>query len=324
MIDSGSVCRFVVSALIAVAPVTVSARSSYPDQTVKIVVPLPPGPIADTLPRIIAEKLAERWGQPVIIENRPGAAQNLGAEFVAKAAPDGYTLLATPQGPLVISQSFFPNLGFDPMAFVPISIFAEQPLLLVANPRVPTGNLGELIAFAKTNPGKLNFASPGIGSSPHLTGEMLQTDAGIQFTHVPYKGMGPAVVDLLAGRVDIAFNNLGNSLSLIRSGKLKALAVASPKRIPEFPDVPAVAELYPGFYSNSWFAFVAPPRTPPAIAAEISRAIADVVQMPDVVAQYQKVSMTPVVMSSAETSAFLKTEAERWRKVIIDSHLGPK
>ncbi len=157
MIDSGSVCRFVVSALIAVAPVTVSARSSYPDQTVKIIVPLPPGPTADTLPRIIAEKLAERWGQPVIIENKPGAAQNLGAELVAKAAPDGYTLLATPQGPLVISQSFFPNLGFDPMAFVPISIFAEQPLLLVANPRVPAGNLSELIDVCEDEPGQAQF-----------------------------------------------------------------------------------------------------------------------------------------------------------------------
>ncbi len=324
MISPVSIRCFVATALIAVAPIAVSAHSSYPDHAVKVIVPLPPGPTADTLPRIIAEKLAKRWGQAVVIENKPGAAQNLGAELVAKSAPDGYTLLATPQGPLVISQSFFPKLGFDPSAFVPISIFAEQPLLLVANPRVPAANLGELIAYAKANPGKLNFASPGIGSSPHLTGEMLQTDAGIRFTHVPYKGMGPAVVDLLAGRVDIAFNNLANSLSLIRSGKLKAVAVASLKRIPELPEVPAVAELYPGFYSNSWFAFVAPPQTPAATAAKISQAIADVVRMPDIVAWYKKTSMTPIAMSPGETGAFLKKEGERWRKVIISSHLEPK
>ena len=324
MISSGSIRCFVVTALIAVAPVAVSAHSGYPDHAVKVIVPLPPGPAADTLPRIIAEKLSARWGQAVVIENKPGAAQNLGAELVAKSAPDGYTLLATPQGPLVISQSFFPKLGFDPSAFVPISVFAEQPLLLVANPHVPAANLHELIAYAKAKPGKLNFASPGIGSSPHLTGEMLQTDAGIRFTHVPYKGMGPAVVDLLAGRVDIAFNNLANSLSLIRSGRLKALAVASLKRIPELPEVPAVAELYPGFYSNSWFAFVAPPQTPAATAAEISQAIADVVRMPDIAAWYKKTSMTPIAMSPAETGFFLKKEAERWRKVIISSHLEPK
>lgn len=324
MFNSETVCRFVVSASLALAPVAAAAHGRYPNQTVKIVVPLPPGSSADTLPRIIAQKLAERWGQSVIIENKPGFAQNLGAELVAKAAPDGYTLLATPQGPLVISQSFFPKLGFDPSAFAPISIFAEQPLLLVANPHSPAASISELVAYAKANPGKLNFASPGIGSSPHLTGEMLQTDANIRFTHVPYKGMGPAIVDLLSGRVDIAFNNLANSLALIRGGKLKALAVASPKRIPELPEVPAVAEFYPGFYSNSWFAFVAPPRTPASIAAKISQDIAEVVQMSDVVAWYKKTSMTPIAMSPVETGAFLTKEARRWREVIISSHLEPK
>jgi tripartite-type tricarboxylate transporter receptor subunit TctC len=324
MIDSRSICRLLVTALIAVAPVAVSAHADYPDKLVKIIVPLPPGPVADTLPRVIAAKLAQRWGQSVIIENKPGAAQNLGAELVAKAAPDGYTLLATPQGPLVISQSFFPKLGFDPAAFVPISIFAEQPLLLVANPQVPAASLRELIVYAKANPGKLNFASPGIGSSPHLTGEMLQTDAGIRFTHLPYNGMGPAIVDLLSGRVDITFDALANSLPLIHGGKLKAVAVASPKRIPELPEVPAVAELYPGFYANSWFAFVAPPHTSVAIASKISQAITDVVQMPEVVAWYKKTWMTPVAMSPAETGAFLKRESERWRQVVISSHLEPK
>jgi tripartite-type tricarboxylate transporter receptor subunit TctC len=288
-----------------------------------MVVPTPPGSTLDTLPRIIADKLSQRWKQTVVIENKPGAAQNLGAEYVAKSEPDGYTLLATPQGPLTISQYFFPKLGFDPTAFVSISMFAQQPLLLVANPRVPATSLRELIAYAKTNPGKINFASPGVGSSPHLTGEMLQGDAGIHFTHVPYKGMTPLVTDLLAGRVDIAFNNLSNTLALIREGKIKALAVASRKRIAEFPDVPAVAELYPGFYATSWFALVAPPRTSAAIAEKIWRTLVEVLRQPDIADRFKQLGVTPVGMSPAETTAFLKKEATRWQKVIADSHIGP-
>lgn len=307
----------VVATLTATASAVALAHSDYPDRTVKIIVPVPPGPIADTLPRMIAKKLSEQWKQSVVIENKAGAASNLGAEFVAKAAPDGYTLLATPPGPLVVSQSFFHDLGFDPTAFVPISIFAEAPLVLIGNPRVPAATLSELIAYAKVNPGKLNFASPGIGSSPHLTGEMLQRDSGVQFTHVPYKGLGPAAGDLLGGQVDIAFNNLGNSLPLIRAGKVKAFAVASAKRISQLPDVPALAELYPGFYSTSWFAFVAPPHTPAQLANQISQAIGDAVQTPDVLAWYEKISMTPVKMSPADTAEFLKKEATRWHEVIV-------
>jgi tripartite-type tricarboxylate transporter receptor subunit TctC len=309
--------------LLLQAPWPAMAAGDYPNRTIKMVVPAPPGTNLDTLPRIIAEKLAQRWGQTVIIENKPGAAQNLGAEFVARSDPDGYTLLATPQGPLVISQSFFPKLRFDPAAFTPISVFAQQPLLLAANPRVPYSTLPELIAYAKANPGKINFASPGIGSAPHLTGEMLQLGAGVRFTHVPYKGMTPLTVDLLGGQVDIVFNNLGNTLPLARDGKVKVLAVANQQRIAELPDVPAIAELYSDFYSTSWFAFVAPPHTSPDIAAKLSQAIAETVRMPDVVERYQRVGTTPLGLSPADTAAFLKTETERWRKVIVARHIGP-
>jgi tripartite-type tricarboxylate transporter receptor subunit TctC len=323
MIGNGKAfLRIAATALPLVGPVAAHAEADYPNHTVKIVVPAPPGTNLDLLPRIIADKLSQRWGQTVIIENKPGAAQNLGAEYVAKSDPDGYTLLATPQGPLVISQSFFPKLRFDPAAFTPISIFAQQPLLLVANPRDPYATLRDLIAYAKANPGKVNFASPGIGSSPHLTGEMLQLDAAIRFTHVPYKGMTPAMVDLLGGQVDIIFNNLGNTLPLIREGKVKALAVANPKRIAELPEVPAVAELYPAFYSTSWFAFVAPPHTSPDIAAKVSKAIAETVALPDVVERYRKVGTTPLGLSPEDTAAFLKKETERWRKVIVARKLS--
>ena len=202
------------------------AQGDYPNRPIKMVVPIPPGVTADLMPRIIADKLAARWGQPVIIENRPGAGLNLAAEVVAKSPPDGYTLLATPQGPLVTSQTLFPKLRFDPAAFVPVSVYAQQPFLLVANPKVPASTLQEFIAYAKANPGKINSAG-GTGTALHLTAEMLAAAAGIHIVHVPYLGAAPAMTDLLAGHVDIMIDNLGNSLPLIREGKLKALGVAS-------------------------------------------------------------------------------------------------
>lgn len=316
--------RIVLVAFVCAVPNTALAQDNYPSRTIKLVVPLPPGPTADILPRILADKLAARWGQPVIIENRPGAANNIGAELVAKAEPDGYTLLATPPGPLVISQSFYPKLGFDPTAFVPISVFAAQPFVLIVNPKVPASTLQELIAFAKANPEKLNFASGGTGSSPHLTGEMLRSAAGIRITYVPYPGLGPAMADLIAGRADLMIDNLGNALPHIRDGRLKALGVASEARIPELPDVPAIAETFPGFYSSSWFAMVAPPRTPSSIADKLSHGIAETLKLPEVAKRFRDLSVTPVGMSPAETEAFLKQDAERWRNVIVSGGIKPE
>ena len=258
--------------------------------------------VADTLPRIIAEKLSAQWGQPVIIENRPGAALNLGAEVVAKASPDGYTLLATPQGPLVISQSFFPKLGFDPSAFVPVSIYAELPYLVVVNPKVPASTLQELIAYAKANPGKVNYASSGVGSSLHLTIEMLAGTAGIRVVHVPYQGAAPALNDVIAGHVEMMIDNLGNSLPLAREGKLKVFAVTGATRIPELPDVPAVAELYAGFFSTGWYAVVAPPKTPETIATKLSRAIAETLKLPDIVKRFRDLAITPTGTTSGRSS----------------------
>jgi tripartite-type tricarboxylate transporter receptor subunit TctC len=319
------IVSWVVPALLfATAAAPTMAQGDYPNRTIKIVVPAPPGTNLDTLPRIIADKLAGRWGQPVIIENRPGAAQNLGAEVVAKAPPDGYTLLATPQGPLVISQHFFPKLGFDPSAFVPVSIFAAQPLLLVIHPKLRLSTLRELIAYAKANPNRISFASPGTGSSPHLTGEMFKAATGIDFVHVPYKGVAPAETDLLAGHVDMMFNNLGNMLPYMRDGRIKALGVASEARIPELPDVPAIGEMFPGFYSTSWFAVVAPPNTPREIAIKVSQAIAATLRLPEVAERLRAMSSTPVGTSPAETAAFLEKESERWRRVVLSAGIKPE
>jgi tripartite-type tricarboxylate transporter receptor subunit TctC len=308
---------YLAALVLAALPASSLGEGSYPSRTVKIVVPLPPGPAADVLPRILADKLASKWGRPVIVENRPGAAQNLGAEVVARAEPDGHTLLATPSTPLVISQNFYPKLAFDPNAFVPISIFAETTYVLVVNPKVAISTLQELIAFAKANPDRISFASAGIGSGPHLTVEMLKLAASARMNHVPYKGLGPAMTDLLAGHIDMMIDNLGNTLPLIREGKLRALAVADKGRVAELPDVPAIAEVFPGFYSAAWFGMVAPPRTPPDIAARISLAVAEVLRLPDVTERFLGFSIKPVGTTPAETAVFLRQETERWRKVIV-------
>jgi tripartite-type tricarboxylate transporter receptor subunit TctC len=312
------------AAMLLVATVSASAQADFPNRPIKIVVPLPPGATADTLPRIIGEKLTAKWGQPVIIENRPGAAQNLGAEAVARAEPDGYTLLATPQGPLTVSASMFAKLNFDPAAFVPVTVMAQLPYVLVVNPKVPFTTFPEMVAYAKARPGKLNYGSPGSGSSTHLSMEWLATLAGIKLTHVPYKGAAPALTDLVAGHIEMMFDNLGNPLQHIRDGRLRAIAVASEARIAELPDTPAIAETFPGFVSTSWFAIVAPPKKPPEIAAKLQAAIAEVLRMPDVVAKLQQLPAKPVASTPEATAALIREETARWRKIIAAAGIKPE
>ncbi len=252
------------------ASATSRATGEYPNRTIKIVVPAPPGPLLDVIPRIIGEKLSAKWGVPVIIENRPGAAQNLGAEAVAKSEPDGYTLLASPPGPLAVSQHLRSKLNFDPAAFVKVSVMVRLPTVLVVNPKLPVANLEDLLAFARANPNKLNFGSPGVGSTPHLATEQLMKVAGIRLTHVPYQGMTPAMNDLIGGHIDLMIDLFGNASQNIGDGKLKLLAVTAQKRMPELPDVPAISEVLPGYSHQEWFAIVAPPNTPAAIATKLS------------------------------------------------------
>jgi tripartite-type tricarboxylate transporter receptor subunit TctC len=302
------------AALLASAP---ARADTYPSKPIHIVVPLPPGANGDLMPRILGQHLSQKLGQPVILDNRPGAANNLGAEIVFRSEPDGYTLLATPQGPLVISPSFFAKLAFDPTQFVPITIMAKLPYILVVHPKVPVSTFKEFIAYAKANPGKLNYATPSVGSSPHLTTEMLKLAAGLEMTQVPYSGFAPALNDLIAGHVEVMFDNLGNSLPLVREDKLKGLAVTSDQRAPEAPDLPTVAETYPSVVATSWFAVMAPPKTPPDIANKLSRAFAEILREPEVVKKWHEMTLTPVGGTPAEIEAFLKAEAARWRNVII-------
>ena len=300
---------------------TALAQADYPTRTIKIIVPLPAGPVADVVPRLIGEKLSAQWSRPVIIENRPGAALNLGAEAAARAEPDGYTLLATPPGPLVVSQHYYRNLPFDPAAFVPISIMVKVPAVLVVNPKLPVANLPELIAYAKSNPDKLTYGSPGVGNTPQLAMVKLMAAAGIRLIHVPYQGLAPASRDLLAGHIDVMIDNLGNVAEHIKAGRLKLLAVTTDARIPELPDVGTVAEVLPGVTHTDWFAVVAPPKTPAALATKISAAIADALKQPDIAHRLKDLALVPVGSTPDEAAAFMKREGDNWRQVISASGL---
>jgi tripartite-type tricarboxylate transporter receptor subunit TctC len=305
---------FFVAAVFVVAPA--SAQSDYPRRAVKFVVPVPPGNMLDSMPRIIGEKLSTRWNQPMVVENRPGAASNLGTEAVFKSEPDGHTLLVSPPGPLVVSQHVYPKLGFDPAAFVPVTTLVQFPFILIVNAKVPVASFAELVARAKANPGKITFGSPGVSSTPHLQMERFAAAAGIRFVHVPYPGLAPAMRDLLAGHIDAIFDTPGNTLPHIASGGVKALAVTSAQRMPALPNVPAIAETLPGIIHTDWFAVVAPPKTPAAVATKLSQAIAETLKLPDVAKRVSEFSVASVGNSSAETGALIKREAEQYRKLI--------
>jgi tripartite-type tricarboxylate transporter receptor subunit TctC len=299
------------------------AEPAFPNHTVTIIVPLPPGGFADTLPRLVAEKLSRRWRQPVVIVNKPGAALNIGAEAVAHATPDGYTLLATPAGPLATNRFMFKHLPFDPDAFVPVTVLAQGPFVLVARPNFPVSTLKELVAYAKANPGKVTYASSGIGNPPHLTMELLAKTAGIRLLHVPFKGLAPALTAVMAGHVDLIFHDSPSTAPQIRAGAVKALGVSSEKRLGQLPGVPAVAELFPGFSSGFWYAVVAPPGTPAAIAVKLSAAITDAVHSPDIAAKLEELGIAPGGQTPAATGAFLKRQVEYWHDAFIAAGMEP-
>jgi tripartite-type tricarboxylate transporter receptor subunit TctC len=289
----------------------------WPAKAVRIIVPFPAGGSADLMPRAVSEHLSASWGQPVIVENRPGAAGNIGADQVFRAEPDGYTLLSAPPPPLVINKLLYRKLSYDAEKFVPISVIGAIPNVLLVHPKTGVNTVQEFIALAKANPGKLNYASQGSGSTSHLTAELFKSMAGgLQITHVPYKGTAPALADLLGGQVEMMCDNLGVSLPHVRSGKLKALAVASAKRFPGLPGVPALAESLPGFEAVAWFGVVAPPGTPAAIADKVSAGIAEALRLPEVQKRLADLSAEPLGLTPAQTAGYMKRETERWAAVI--------
>jgi tripartite-type tricarboxylate transporter receptor subunit TctC len=310
-------------ALCAAASVASPARAAgFPDHTVKIVVPFPAGGTADAVPRIIADWLSRKWGQPVVIENRTGAAGNIGAEYAYRAAPDGYTLLSAPPPPLVINQNLYPNLAFDPAKFEPIIVTTQVPNALIVNPNnIKASSLPELIDYLKKNPGKVTSATQGNGTTSHLTSELFQLMAKVTLRNIPYRGSAPALQGLLAGDVDLMFDNLGVSLALVQSGKLKLLAVASSSRLPSLPNVPTIAETLPGFEAVAWYGIVAPPNTPKNIVDKINADVNEALRQPEVRDRLKPLSAEIFGGSVEKTTKYMHAEVDRWGNVIKAAHI---
>src|SRR5262245_39096021 len=306
--------RLLATAALALVSALAPAQD-YPARPIRIVVPFPAGGSADLVPRAFAEKLHAKWGQPVLVENRPGAGGNIGAESVYRADPDGYTLLASPPGPLVVNQNLYRELAFDPAKFVPVSVLAVIPNVLLVNPNVPARTIEEFISYAKANPDRLNYGSQGSGSTSHLTAELFKSTSGLKITHVPYKGSAPAMAALLGKEVDLMFDNLGVTLPHVKAGGLRALAVCSEKRVASLPDVPAMSEVLSGFVSATWVGIVAPLKTPPPIAERLSSAVAEAIGSPDVAKRLAALSAEPVGNAPTAMAAFMKLEEERWKRV---------
>ena len=305
--------------LLALAlPLSLHAQD-YPSRPVRIVVPFQPGGGSDTLGRLLAEKLTARWGQPVVVENRAGAGGNLGAGFVAQALADGHTLLLSSPGPVVINQSLYKSLPFDPDGFVPVSVIATNYGVLAVHPRTGLADVAALVAAARAAPDKLNFASAGSGTTPHLAGELFKSLAGVRLTHVPYKGAGPGFAALLAGEVDLMFVDVFIALPHVRVGRLRALALGGGARNPLLPGVPVLGEVLPGFEYSVWQGLVAPFGTPASVASRISGAVADIVRQPDVARRLADVGLEAVGSSPAEMGAVMRQDRERWGKVVRET-----
>ncbi|MGA9818160.1 MAG: tripartite tricarboxylate transporter substrate binding protein [Pseudolabrys sp.] len=308
---------WLVAVVLSVSWATSVSAEDYPDRAVKIVVPFPAGGTADAVPRIVGDWLSRKWGQPVVIENRTGAAGNIGAEAVYRSPPDGYTLLSAPPPPLVINQNLYPKLGYDPTKFEPIIVMAQVPNALIVNPNtIKASSLPELIDYLRQNPSKVTSATQGNGTTSHLTSELFQLMAKVTLRHVPYRGSAPALQGLLAGDVDLMFDNLGVSLPLAEAGKLKLLAVASATRMPSLPNVPTIAELLPGFEAVAWYGIVAPPNTPKAIIDKINADANEALRQPEVQDSLKKLSAEIFGGSVDKTAKYMRDEIERWDHVI--------
>jgi tripartite-type tricarboxylate transporter receptor subunit TctC len=320
-----SLLALAVAAAYPLAAHPAAAQEPYPSRTVKIVVPAAPGSTTDTLARLIADQLAQKWGKPTIVENIPGGAMNIGATAVARAAPDGYTMMVAPPAPLSFSHLLYKDLGFEPAKFVPVTMLAKIPNVLVVRKELPAATLQELIAHAKANPGKLSYASQGVGSTAHLSAAQLEVLAGIKMVHVPYRGAQPALTDVVAGHVDMFFDTLATSVPLYRDGKVKLLGVADLQRAGAAPDVPTFSEAgVPGFKSITWFGLVAPPATPAALAERINRGTVEILKRPEVVDTLRKLSLEAGATSPADTTKFFADEAALWSKVIKEAGITPQ
>jgi tripartite-type tricarboxylate transporter receptor subunit TctC len=305
-------------ALAAVLPTDASrAQDVFPSRMVRIVVPYPAGGGTDTLARLLADQLSRKWGQSAIVENIGGGAGNIGAAEVARASPDGYTLLLASPGPIATNGFLYKEMGYDPARWVPIALLATGPYVLVMRKSFEGSTVKDLIAYAKANPGKLTAATPGVGSVGHLSTVQLEMLAGIKMVQIPYRGLGQAINDIIAGHVDLMFDTPTTSLPLHRDGKVKIVAVGTTERVRELPDVPTVAESgLPGYRAVTWYAMVAPPQTSAALADKINRDVVEILSRPEVVEKARGIQMEPVAKTRAEAAKFFAEETELWGKVI--------
>ncbi|MGO4394984.1 tripartite tricarboxylate transporter substrate binding protein [Variovorax sp. M-6] len=309
--------RHLAAALLACLPLIAAAQGDFPNKAIRIVVPFPPGGATDAAARLVATKMSEKWGQPVVVDNRAGAGGNVGSDLVAKSAPDGYTLVMGVTGSHAINTSLYSRMPYDPVAdFVAISQVAVVPNVLVVHPSVPAQSLAELVALAKREPGKLNYASLGNGTAAHLGMEMLKSAAGIDIAHVPYKGSAPAVSDLLAGQVQVMVDGLPSALPHVKAGKLRAIALTSLHRAPALPDLPTIAETYPGFYADAWSGLFAPKGTPQAVVDKLSAEVQRILQMPEVREKLVALGAEPVGSTQAEFNAHVRREIDKWARVV--------
>jgi tripartite-type tricarboxylate transporter receptor subunit TctC len=301
----------------ALAGAAAQDAASYPSQPIRIVVPFSAGGATDITARIIGQKLAEEWKATVVIENKPGATGSIAAEYVAKSKPDGYTLFMGTGSVNSVFPAVKKDLPFDTLRdFVAVSNFFTTPNILVVHPSVPAKDVAELIKLLKANPDKYTFASSGAGSTIHLSGELFKQMAGVQMTHVAYRGSAPAIADLIAGHVNMMFDNLASAWPYVKQGQLRALGVTGPKRDELAPGVPAIAETLPGYDASSWAGLLVPAKTPPAIVAKISAAAQKAIRMPDVVEKFKATGASPVGDSSEQFAAYLKADIEKWRAVV--------
>jgi tripartite-type tricarboxylate transporter receptor subunit TctC len=306
--------------LIAAALATLSVNAlaqNYPSKPIRWVVPYTPGGYTDNVTRIVTAKVQTILGQPIIIENKPGANSIIGADFVAKAAPDGYTILTVITAHAANATLYEGKLPFDHKALVPVSLVAISPLILTTSKQFPVKNVGELLAYAKANPGKVAFGSSGVGAAAHLTSELLQSTAGVNMIHVPYKGTAPALADLMSNNIQMLVDVPSSMMPHVKGGKVNALAMFSNQRLPSAPDVPTIKESGgPAIESSSWVMFFAPPGTPAAIVDKLSKAVNEAVKSPEISKRFSELGIVPMGLNPAETGKFLATEIEKWGKVI--------
>ena len=314
--------RKLFAALLALAFSSTAFAQAWPSKPIRVIIPWPPGGPAEALMRTVSLKMGEALGQPFVLESRPGANGEIGTALVAKAAPDGYTILMSHLGPTAISPGLKKDLPYNPLKdFEPITQIIAGPTLLVVRNGLPVKSVKDLIDYAKANPGKLSYASVGVASTTHLAGEMLNVAAGINTLHVPYKGSTPAITDMMGERVDFAFFGISGSIQQARAGQIRGIAISTLKRSPNFPDIPAVAETVPGFELSSWYGMMAPAGTPRAIVQRLYQEVAAAVKKPDVMEWMKQNGLDPVASTPEEHAAYIRSETAKWAKALRDAKI---